>query len=206
MREGTPIGALVRGLVAGTAGAGAQDGFFRATARLAPEAPRVFEPRDPEQREETALETTARRLAALAGRPPLTREQKRRLARWVHYGFGAAWGALYGLGHESWRARRRWAGVLGFSTAVWMLGDNLLLAALGLAAPPQKYPLRLHAYALAAHVAYGAAVAGSYRALDAACATIAAWARPRFRSSAPRSARTRARRSVGSRSATSRCR
>jgi hypothetical protein len=60
------------------------------------------------------------------------------------------------------------AAAAGFATGVWLVSDNLILPAFRLAAWPQAYPLRTHAYAWAAHLVYGAAVFASYQALTRA--------------------------------------
>src|SRR5262245_58454711 len=98
----TPLGALWRGLIAGAAGAAIQKLFFKSTQRVAPRTPRdVFEPPEPEQKSETATQTVARRVTErFLQRGPLTPEQKQRAAEIVRYGFGAAWGGMYGLMRE----------------------------------------------------------------------------------------------------------
>ncbi len=168
MRRKTPIGALFEGLVAGAIGAGVQSLFFRATAKIAPNAPEhAFEPPEWQQAHESELQTVARRaVEQLAQRGPLEARDKERLGQVVHYGFGAAWGGLYGLLRASYP--RLWSvpGVAGFSLGVWIAGDNLIVPALKLAAWPQRYPLKSHAYAVAAHLAYGAGVAATLEAVD----------------------------------------
>lgn len=168
MRRKTPIGALFEGLVAGAIGAGAQSLFFRATSKLTPKPPAdAFEPPEWQQAHESALETTARRaVEQLAQRGPLEARDKERLGQVVHYGFGAAWGGLYGLLRASYPRLRRPSGVLGFAVGVWMVGDNVILPAFKLAAWPHRYPPKSHAYALAAHLAYGAGVAATLEAID----------------------------------------
>lgn len=170
MRKKTPVRALVEGVVAGAVGAAVQSLFFRATERMTPETPRAaFEPPDAQQAYESALETVARRaVEGLARRGPLDAAQKARLGDVVHYGFGAGWGGLYGLVRASYP--RAWSptGLAGFAASVWLLGDNLLLPAFRLAGWPHRYPLRLHAYAVGAHVAYGAGVALTLAAIDRA--------------------------------------
>jgi hypothetical protein len=168
MRRKSPVRALLEGVVAGVVGAGVQSLFFRATARIAPKPPKgLFTPPEPQQASENALETVARRLVeGVAQRGPLDERGKARAGELVHYGFGAAWGGLYGLVRASYP--RAWSppGVAGFSLAVWMLGDNLMLPAFKLAAPPQRYPIDTHAYAIAAHLAYGAGVGATLFAAD----------------------------------------
>jgi hypothetical protein len=168
MRRKTPVRALLEGIVAGVAGAGVQSLFFRLSGRFAPRPPKgVFTPPEPQQAKESALETTARRLVeGLAHRGPLDERGKARAAEAVHYGFGAAWGGLYGLVRASYPRAWSPSGVAGFSLAVWMLGDNLMLPAFRLAAPPQRYPIDTHAYAIAAHLAYGAGVGATLVVAD----------------------------------------
>ena len=44
---------------------------------------------------------------------------------------------------------------LPFGFALWLLGDEVAVPALGLAKPPLEYPPEVHADALAAHFMYG---------------------------------------------------
>lgn len=168
LRARTPFGAWVEGLIAGAVGAGAQTLFFRATRSMAPKPTAdAYQPPEPQQQEETATETVARRIAeGLAQRGPLDARAKQRGADLLHYGFGAAWGGLYGLLRASYPAWRGPLGLAGFSALVWMAGDNLLLPAVRLAGWPHRYPPRTHAYALAAHLAYGAGLGGTLALVD----------------------------------------
>jgi hypothetical protein len=167
-RRKSPIRTLAEGILAGAIGAGVQTLFFRATARIAPKPPKdAFVPPDREQAGETELETTARRFVeGMARRGPLDERTKKRLGALVHYGIGARWGVLFNLLRG--RFPRLWSvpGVAGFSATVWIVDDNVLLPAFKLAAWPQHYPLRSHAYAIAAHLVYGAGVAGALLAAD----------------------------------------
>jgi len=180
MRRKTPVRALLEGLAAGAIGAGVQSLFFRATARIVPETPEwAFAPPEAEQANESALETAARRLVeGLAQRGPLDAPRKERLGQAIHFGFGAAWGGLYGLVRASYPRVWSPAGVGAFSLGVWMLGDNLLLPALRMAGPPRNYPWRMHAYSAAAHVAFGAGTAAALAAADRLplVPVVAAWA------------------------------
>ncbi len=163
----TPLRALTDGAIAGAAGSLAQDLFFAATARWQPhERPAGFVPPEPEQKEEQPTETVARRLVEdLAQAGPLPPERKALGGRMVHYGFGAAWGALYGAAAESLPMLTSPLGASLFGAKVWALSDNVLLPAFGLAAPPARYGLATHAYGFVAHVVYGTAVMAAYRIL-----------------------------------------
>lgn len=167
MREVTPLGALAKGLAAGVVGSGVQSAFFKVTARWMPESPQgVFQPPDEEQASENALQTVARRFVeGFLRRGPLSASAKDRGAEVLHYGYGAAWGALWGLARESYPAVASTAGVAAFSNLVWLLGDELMHPVFRLGAWPQAYPIRSHVYANLAHVAYGAGVCFAYEAL-----------------------------------------
>lgn len=159
----TPLGAVTRGLMAGAVGAGVQSAFFKLTQSVTPSSPEgVFDPPERAQQDETATQTVARRAMAFAGREPPSEQAKARGAQAVHFGFGATWGAAYALMRETWPWFATPPGLIGFSAGVWMLSDNALLPAMRLAAPATRYPLRVHAYALTAHFAYGAGLGAVY--------------------------------------------
>lgn len=160
----SPLGALVRGIAAGAIASAAQDLFFRATAKVAPHTTeRVLEPPEPEQREEQATETVARRVAELTQRDlPVDKESA---ARVVHYAFGSSWGGAYGLSAATYPALVGPLGGAAFGVLVWAASDSFLLPAFKLAAWPHRYPLRVHAYAIAAHLAYGAALGLAFDAM-----------------------------------------
>jgi hypothetical protein len=168
MSRRSPLGAFCAGLAAGFAGALAQNLFFAATRRVAPAAsPDAFNPVEPEQRNEMPTHTVARRVTEqLARRGPL--EHPQAAAQAVHLGFGSAWGALYGLAAGSLPRLGTLKGGLGFGMAVWLVSDDVLLPAFRLSAWPHQYPVKTHAYAIAAHAVYGAIVASTFAALGRA--------------------------------------
>lgn len=176
----TPLGALARGLAAGAVGSAVQDLFFKATAKIAPPTPKhVFSPPERDQIEENATETVARRFVEQFMQRPLSAEGKAKGATIVHYAFGAGLGGAYGLLRETIPALHRPAGVLAYGVGAWMFGDNIVIPAFRLGALPNAYPLKTHAYALAAHIVFGVAVAAAYEAMrprSLATAAAALWA------------------------------
>jgi uncharacterized membrane protein YagU involved in acid resistance len=80
----------------------------------------------------------------------------------VHYSFGSAWGAAYGLTAPSVRRLATLPGGLAFGTLVWLVSDNLIVPGFRLAGWPQRYPVKNHAYAIAAHLVYGSTVFAAY--------------------------------------------
>jgi hypothetical protein len=173
-RAPSPLGALVRGMVAGVAGAALQSLFLRATSRWTPEATQLSPEnggKPAREQKENNLETAGRRVVeGLMQRGPLRAVEKRRAATAVHYLFGAAWGGLYGL----WRESGRSSGT-AFGALVWMASDNLILPAFRLSGWPQRYRLAEHGYALQAHLTYGVGTAAAYALLrDVGAAPLAA--------------------------------
>lgn len=166
-----PVVAVLDGAIAGFVGSAVQNLFFRATSKVAPETPKhVFTPPEREQKDETSTQTVARRVYEdLAQQGSL--EEKERAGSIVHFAFGAAWGVVYGLVRGSLPRRSGPLFAAVFATTVWAVSDNLILPAFKLSAWPQKYPARVHGYAWSAHLAYGAALWGTFEAL--------AWGVPR---------------------------
>ena len=108
-----------------------------------------------EQKEDATMKA-AGKLAHAADRE-LTKEQRGRASPWVHYGFGTAMGALYGMAMETSpggvRAQR--IPVFGslFGSALFLGADEMAVPAMGLA-EAAKSPSS-HLYGWASHVVYG---------------------------------------------------
>lgn len=162
--EATPAGLVGRGLLAGAAGTAA---MTLAQTRLIPhrlltKLPSGYEPREPrfpdepESEDEAATEVMARRLVEGVAHRPLRGKRKTWAGYLVHYGTGAAFGALYGLLAP--RRTKLRHGLL-FGTAVWMLNDNIVLPLLRIADWPRHYPIGPHLGALVAHLVYGGGTA-----------------------------------------------
>lgn len=83
----------------------------------------------------------------------------------VHWLYGSSWGALYGVIQES--VRRPLVSGVALTGAV-MATDYTLLPAMKLYEPPWRYPARTLARDFATHLVHGLAIAGAYRAIDAA--------------------------------------
>jgi hypothetical protein len=113
---------------------------------------------------EPATRRTAEAAAKIVGRS-LGHRQKEVGGEIVHYATGAAWGALFGV-----LARRVPAPVVATGAAygvlVWLLGDELLVPALGLSRKATAYPASTHAKGLASHLVYGTATDAGFRVLE----------------------------------------
>ena len=72
----------------------------------------------------------------------------------VHYGYGSFMGGVYGALAEVNPASTKAVG-LPFGAALWLVGDEIAVPALGLSKSPREYPVSTHLQSLAAHFVYG---------------------------------------------------
>ena len=149
---------LLVDLVAGAAG-----GLF-GTWALSRVMQRVYarQPASPDiSPQEPATEKLARKVLEPLG-VQVQGERKQSLGNAVHWTYGLAWGALYGVLHRRLPRLGRSLG-LGFGLGLFLFGDEVMVPALRLAPPPHKVPLPVHLGAMAAHLAYGAIAEGTWR-------------------------------------------
>jgi hypothetical protein len=111
-----------------------------------------------DEREAAETRDAAERVAAgaaeaLAGRE-LTRGEQDAGGTLVHYLYGTATGAAYGLAAELAPTAASGFG-LPFGAAVWLGADELVVPALGLSKPAEDYPPSVHAYSFVSHLVYG---------------------------------------------------
>jgi hypothetical protein len=78
----------------------------------------------------------------------------------MHWSYGSAWGALYGVVGGSLRRQNALHGV-PFSTVVWASG-YLVLPEAGLYKPIWEYDAKTLASDLSAHLAYGAGTGAAF--------------------------------------------
>jgi hypothetical protein len=146
---------VVAGAIAGLAAAWVMNMFQAGSQRLQ----QKFQPEQQQSSSESggddATVKTAKAIAEPLGHQ-LTDSEKKVAGPLVHYAFGTAMGALYGLVSEIQPNARLGFGTL-FGTALWLTADEIMVPALKLGPKPNETPLKSHANALAAHLVYGAA-------------------------------------------------
>jgi hypothetical protein len=162
----SPLGALARGTIAGLAGTAVVTAVMLVEERFGVPGARVS-PGDPESWEEApAPAQVGQRVAEGVFDRPLPVASAPLVGSAVHWAYGAAWGALYGLVAET--RRPPWApagAVLGLG--VWAAGHAGLLPAAGLAPPFWRQPHSGAGFAAANHVLFGLATARVEQALAA---------------------------------------
>ena len=109
---------------------------------------------------ELAAQAFARRILGRC----LTEQELRVGAPLMHYLFGAAMGAMYGV-----YAHRRQAppSGAGFGATVWLAADEIAMPLLGLSHPTTRRPLEMHLQSLVAHLVFGTATEMTRRSLQA---------------------------------------
>lgn len=105
--------------------------------------------------EEDATTRAADRIAQVAHFRPLSQEEKNTAGPVLHYAFGTAMGALYGLTTEYFPEARAGFGTI-FGTLLFAFADETAVPLAGFSGKPADYPISGHLRALASHVIYGA--------------------------------------------------
>jgi hypothetical protein len=163
----TPLGATVRGLVAGAVGTAAMDlyGYARARSNGETSSFIAWEFEAAEDWEKvSAPGQLGKRLIEAVTQQPLA-------ARWapltnnvMHWGFGTGNAAAYGILVGSVHKARLWYGI-PFGAAVWTFGYVVLPVA-KLYKPIWEYDSRTLAIDLGAHLTYGLATAAAFALLS----------------------------------------
>ena len=111
-----------------------------------------------EQENEDATMKAAGKVAE-AGGYRLSYEQKKRASPFVHYGFGTAMGAVYGVLREvAPKSVRRMHPVVAGARlwgALFVGADEIAVPAFGLSGSPKETPVSAHVDGFASHAVYG---------------------------------------------------
>lgn len=147
-----PLTGAIKGAIAGAAGVWLMDKVSTYLYQWeSPETMKAEESARVEGKDPASV--AAGRLADAIGAEP-TKEQAAAAASGVHYALGVVPGAVYG-------ALRPHLGLVGsgrglaYGLALFLLNDEAIGPALGLASGPGSYPWQAHARGLAAHLVLG---------------------------------------------------
>ncbi|MGE5647483.1 MAG: DUF1440 domain-containing protein [Acidobacteriota bacterium] len=115
-----------------------------------------------EGQEEDATVKIAQRISSALLGHELSAEEKRTAGPMVHYAYGTGIGALYGCLAQKHRTTTSGFGS-AYGAAVWALGEEIAVPALGLGKKPAETPVSQHFQLLAAHLVYGITLEGVRR-------------------------------------------
>jgi hypothetical protein len=166
MRPMTPLGALVRGAVAGAVGTLAMDAFLYARYRQGggDQQPLAWEFTGPSTWEDVSAPAhVGRRLYEGFLQRPLDAHFARLTNNVMHWGYGIAWGTALGVVAGSVPKRRILFGP-AFGASVWA-SSYVTLPLAGLYKPIWRYSPAELAPDLAAHLIFGTATEGLLRIL-----------------------------------------
>ncbi|MFV2039033.1 MAG: hypothetical protein ACC660_02200 [Acidimicrobiales bacterium] len=113
---------------------------------------------------QTHPEKIVQRVADISGIGPLDDQIRRRSGDILHFGYGAAWGAVLATAVRS-RDVRIGKDGLALGLGLWAFGFNVLLPVLGAHPGPWAWRRREFALTLSAHAAYGITTAAALRHL-----------------------------------------
>jgi uncharacterized membrane protein YagU involved in acid resistance len=159
-----PLKGLCAGLAGGLAGTIVMTGFQMMMMEAMEE---LANGGSEESRSEPATEKAALAVSEGVLGIDMTRRQREIAGQFVHFGFGATMGGIYGVICEFLPQASRGAG-LPFGTILMLAADEVAVPALGLGPPPAQTPASKHLYALAAHLVYGFAAEAGRRVVRAA--------------------------------------
>lgn len=159
----TPLGAVLRGLVAGAAGTAVMTAHQELQARLAGPSESGGGDGDPWESAPAPAKVAKRILEGVFGRE-VGADRIPLLTNAMHWFHGITWGAVYGIAAGSTQARPTVAGP-AFGAAVWA-SSYAELVPMGIYELPWKYPPKTLASDLGFHLTYGTGTALAYAALD----------------------------------------
>ena len=163
----TPIGAVVRGVLAGAVGTAIMDGVWYARYRRDGGTSGFLEWETAAGldsfQDAPAPAQVGRRVVEGLRQRELEPERARLVTNLVHWGYGIAWGAAYGIvaGSTS-RPRTSWG--LLFGPIVWSTA-YLVLPPTGVYQPMREYDAKTLWKDAGAHLAFGAGTAASFKLL-----------------------------------------
>ncbi len=174
--QATPLGAIGRGLTAGVGATALMTTAQELSARLQAssddhqeDSGDQQEPRGDQQDQDPWEQASvpaklARRVSEGVFEHELSPQRIPLLTHGMHWAYGTAWGAVYGLIHETFGGRRLRQGVL-FGSGVWAMSYAQLVP-MGLYEAPWTYPRKDIAMEVGYHLVYGAGLAAAYGLFD----------------------------------------
>lgn len=103
-------------------------------------------------------EVLAGKIAKAVSGVELSKEAKQKYGMAIHWGYGIAWGGMFGALRDRLPVASS-AGGLAFGLGLWLIGDELMMPALKLSPPSTEFPWQNHARAAVNHLAYGGTLA-----------------------------------------------
>lgn len=136
----TPLGAVIRGAMAGLAGALAIRLAMQYAMQASQKPAPPEEPTEKPPQAEDPREKLVRKVATGIFETELPEPERKTWAEMLHWEYGAFWGVVYGIVQASLWLPLWLHGIL-LGTVVWITGPLVLLPAMKLSPRPQDQPL-----------------------------------------------------------------
>jgi putative membrane protein len=166
-----PLKGLVVGAISGLAGTVVMTQFQNIWNKISedmqkPRSEHEVKPAQ-EQKEDSTMKV-AGKISEEVGRP-LSREERKKAGPWVHYAFGTAVGAVFGLTTEMQPGSVRGINQVfvgaAYGTAVFVAAHEVAVPALNLSSNPLKEPIQDQIAEFVSHLIYGIGTALTYDSL-----------------------------------------
>ena len=163
MRGDGSIGAdLMKGAIAGAVATWVMD---KVTTTLHEKETTGARRRENRARRGRVVSAAAAEKGARIAGTSLTAKQRRQTGAALHWTLGIGAGAAYGVLRRRVPNTGRLVG-LSFGTGFWLVLDEVVVPALGLAPGPRALPWQTHARGLAGHLSFGAVTDATLKVLD----------------------------------------
>lgn len=150
----SPLSAIIKGALAGAAGTAVMGAFMeKAPALLGSMGLEVPEGPPGPTAPDTPNEAVAERLAKGVAKQPLAKKDKAIAGEAVHWSYGAAWGAFFGVMQSTLRLPHLVHGT-AFGVLVGIVADTVM-PRLRLQNPPSRNPMEVNVMHMAAHLVFG---------------------------------------------------
>lgn len=167
----SPVEGLIVGSLSGLVGTILMTQFQtfwkKAAEEMHPPKPKTKAKQSEKEKEDSTMKT-AEKISEAAGHK-LSHAEKKKAGNWVHYGFGAAMGGIYGLVREtapkSLRSMNPAISGAGYGTAVFVGAHEIAVPAFGLGLSPLKEPVPDQISEYLAHLVYGVGTSLTYNAI-----------------------------------------
>lgn len=164
----SPLTVIIKGAIAGAAGTAVMNTALQQAPelieRMGVPMPEPLAPPPHPDKPDAPTAEAAERVARGAAREALDPGTRARAGEAIHWGYGAAWGAFYGVMQSSLKLPHLLHGTI---LGVLVYGAAAtVVPRLGLTPPPTDQPAKLNAMQIGAHLVYGWATAITYAILN----------------------------------------
>ncbi|HUE75532.1 MAG TPA: DUF1440 domain-containing protein, partial [Chloroflexota bacterium] len=167
-RYDTPLGAVMKGAMAGLAGTVVMTYAMKTVPTLMQSTQAKGTRPARRQSDGESLEPPAqlaRKVGSEVLEQPVDAEQAKEIGQGIHWAYGMSWGVLFGIIQGTlWLSPLKFGVLLG--TLVWAVGPNWLVPLMKIGPEPSKQPTEQTVMSWAFHALFGVVTALSFSAME----------------------------------------